>query len=330
MSVSSIAAIFSVAPDLAEAHRVLDLEIEALRELNATLNDDFVKAVDCLDQLKGRVVVTGMGKSGHIARKIAATLASTGTPAIFVHPAEASHGDLGMVTSDDAVLALSNSGETSELSHILRYVKGHGIPLIALTSIAHSTLAHAADICLCLPEIKEACPIGLAPTTSTTMMLAMGDALACVLLKRKNFSADDFGKFHPSGALGKRLLTVQDIMLVGEDMPTVAAGVSMGEAIIEMSQKGKGCVGVVDPTQQLLGVITDGDIRRHMASDLMVRPVSEIMTTGPKTIHKNALIVEAVAVMNQQGITGLFVCEKDSTTPQLAGFVHLHDCLRVC
>ncbi len=328
MSASATAKIIPLSDDLNEAQRVLRLEAESLQDLAASLDHSFVKAVECLDSIKGRVIVTGMGKSGHIARKIAATFASTGTPAIFVHPAEASHGDLGMVTDQDAVIAFSNSGETAELSHIIRYTRRYQIPLVAVAGDAKSTLAQAADITIKLPKLQEACPIGLTPTTSTTVMLALGDALACALLTRKNFSVQDFGKFHPSGSLGRRLMTVQDIMHAGDQLPVVEVTASVGDALLVITEKSLGCVGIIDEQRELIGMITDGDLRRHMCSDILERNVTEIMSPAPKTIRPNALVVEAIAEMNQHSITGLFVASADVNQKQVMGFVHVHDCLR--
>ncbi|MEN8236271.1 MAG: KpsF/GutQ family sugar-phosphate isomerase [Pseudomonadota bacterium] len=324
MSMSTAARVIPISDDLDEARRVLKLEAAALLDSASSLDQSFVEAVGCLDLIQGRIVVTGMGKSGHIARKIAATLASTGTPAIFVHPAEANHGDLGMITSQDAVIAFSHSGETAELSHIIRYTRRYQIPLLAVAGDANSTLAQSADITIKLPELQEACPIGLAPTTSTTVMLALGDALACALLTRKNFSAQDFGIFHPSGSLGRRLLTVCDIMHTGDKLPIVDMATVVSKALLVITEKSLGCVGIVDATRKLIGVITDGDLRRHMGSDLLERNVTQIMSPTPKTIRPNALVVEALAEMNQHGITGLFV----ASASEVLGFVHVHDCLR--
>lgn len=328
---SATAKVIPISDDLNEARRVLNLEAASLQDLAASLDQSFVETVDCLDHIQGRAIITGMGKSGHVARKIAATLASTGTPAIFVHPAEASHGDLGMITEQDAVVALSNSGETAELSHIIRYTRRYRIPLVAVAGDAKSSLAQAADISIKLPKLQEACPIGLAPTTSTTVMLALGDALACALLTRKNFSAQDFGKFHPSGSLGRRLLTVQDIMHTGDQLPIVAAHTTVSDALLVITEKSLGCVGIVDEAKELIGVITDGDLRRHMGSDLLERNVTQIMSPAPKTIRSSALVVEALAEMNQHSITGLFVAfssTRDDQKNEVLGFVHVHDCLR--
>src|SRR5262249_12242759 len=267
-----------------------------------------------------------MGKSGHVARKIASTLASTGTPALFVHPGEASHGDLGMIAPGDAVIALSNSGDTAELADIVAYTRRFRIPLIAMTRRAASTLAEAADIALIVPESAEACPMGLAPTTSTTMMLALGDCIAVALLERKGFSASDFQILHPGGQLGRKLLRVDDIMHVGAAMPLVSLGTVMADAILTMTTKSFGCVGVTDGEGRLVGIITDGDLRRHMSRDLLGEPVDAVMSRRPRTIGPRALAAEAVNVMNGQGrqITSLFVVDE---TRRPIGFLRLHDCL---
>ena len=315
--------------DLATAIRVLELEAEGLGALARTLDRSFGLALDKLAQVTGRVVVSGMGKSGHIGRKIAATLASTGTPALFVHPAEASHGDLGMITAADAVLALSNSGETEEMADLVVHARRFAIPLIAITAAEQSTLAQAADICLRLPPAPEACPLGLAPTTSTTMMVALGDAIAVALFARKGFSADEFHLLHPRGALGRRFLRVQDLMHQGDEMPLVAAGVRMADAILEMTAKRFGCVGVIGPAGELAGVVTDGDLRRHMAADILETPVAKIMTPTPKTIGARALAAEALGIMNARAITALFVVgEPGETGARPVGILHIHDILR--
>jgi arabinose-5-phosphate isomerase len=313
------------ADDIATARRVLAIEAEALSALSAGLGSEFVKAVELLENAKGRVIVTGMGKSGHVARKIAATLASTGRTAFYVHPAEASHGDLGMVTAEDAVVALSNSGETSELGDIVAYTRRFDIPLIGITAKAGSTLASAADVALVLPAIPEACPMGLAPTTSTTMMLALGDALAVTLLERKGFTAADFKVFHPGGKLGQRLLRVGDLMHSGEALPLVAAAAAMAEVLLVMTAKSLGCAGVVGEDGALLGIVTDGDLRRHMRSDLLALTAGEVMTRAPKTVGPNLLAAEALRIMNTKTITSLFVVD-DGLRP--LGVLHVHDCLR--
>jgi len=269
-------------------------------------------------------VVSGMGKSGHVATKIAATLASTGAPALFVHPAEASHGDLGMITAEDALLLLSNSGETAELADLLQFAKRRGIPVVGITGRAGSTLSEAASVALVLPEAPEACPLGLAPTTSTTLMLALGDALSVALLERKGFTAEDFQVFHPGGKLGRRLLRVRDIMHQGEGVPVIAAAAAMAEALIVMTGKGFGCVGALDEEGRLVGIITDGDLRRHMGDGLLRRAVGEVMTARPRTIRPAAFAAEALAVMNERKITSLFAIEDGRPV----GILHVHDCLR--
>ena len=315
----------SAALGLSAGQRVLRQEAEALLRLAGDLDSRFGKALDLLAQATGRVIVTGMGKSGHIACKIAATFASTGTPAQFVHPAEASHGDLGMVTAADAVVALSNSGETFELADIINYTRRWSIPLIAITSRGDSALGSAADVTLLLPNLGEAGSIGIAPTTSTTMMLALGDALAVALLERKGFSADDFRQLHPGGKLGQKLLRVADLMHVGKELPLIGEAAGMQEAILTITAKTYGCVGVMNPAGDLVGIITDGDLRRHMGDDLLHRLVAEVMTAKPRTIRPSALAAEALHVMNEKSITSLFVVE--DTKP--IGIVRLHDCLKV-
>ena len=313
-----------VAEDIAAAKGVLRQEAEAIGRLADSLDGAFLRALDILAAATGRVIVTGMGKSGHIARKIAATLASTGTPAQFVHPAEASHGDLGMVTSHDAVLALSNSGEVPELRDIINFTRRWNIPLIGITMKAASALGSSADVTLVLPKTPEAGALGLAPTTSTTMMLALGDALAIGLFERKGLSAEDFHEFHPGGKLGQILLKVGNLMHVGDELPLVDLEAEMSQALLVMTAKTFGCVGVTDARGNLIGIVTDGDLRRHMGPGLFDAVVKDVMTRKPMTIHANALAAEAVRVMNQRSITSLFVV--DGTKP--AGIIRLHDCLR--
>jgi arabinose-5-phosphate isomerase len=310
--------------DLAAAKRVLHQEADALRRLADSLDGALLRALDILAAVTGRVIVTGMGKSGHIARKIAATLASTGTPAQFVHPAEASHGDLGMVTSKDAVLALSNSGETAELSDILGFARRWNIPVIGITMKPESALGNAADVTLALPKTPEAGAMGLAPTTSTTMMLALGDALAVGLYERKGLSAEDFHELHPGGKLGQILIRVGNLMHVGDEVPLIGTDGAMSQALLIMTNKTFGCVGVVNATGELVGIVTDGDLRRHMGPDLLGEKVGDVMTKGPLTIRANALAAEAVRVMNERSITSLFVT--DGNKP--IGIVRLHDCLK--
>ncbi len=296
--------------DLEVARRVIRAEVGGLQGLGEALDGSFERAVAACAAARGQIIVTGIGKSGHVGRKIAATLASTGTPAQFVHPVEASHGDLGMVGSGDAILALSNSGETAELADIIAYSRRFEIPLIAITAGAGSTLCGAADIVLMLPPAAEACPMGLAPTTSTTMMMALGDALAIALLERKGFSSADFRLFHPGGKLGRRLLRVRDIMHTADEIPLVPFGARMAEAILVMTAKSFGCVGVHQSDGRLIGVITDGDLRRHMDESLLWRAVSEIMHRNPKTIVAGALAADALGMMNRFAITSLFVLEE--------------------
>lgn len=311
--------------DLACAQRVLRLEAAGLEALAQSLDEAFTEALDLLDGRTGRVVVTGIGKSGHVARKIAATLASTGTPALFVHPAEASHGDLGMIGPEgDAVIALSNSGETTELADLVAYAKRFHIPLIAITGRADSALAQAADVALVLPASDEASPMGLAPTTSTTVMLALGDAIAIALLERKGFSPDRFHALHPGGRLGRTLLKVADLMHRGEEVPLASGDTAMADALLVMTNKRFGCVAIVDGDGVLQGVITDGDLRRHMSPGLLDLRAAEVMTRAPKTIGADALASEAVGLMNENAITNLFVVEDGRPV----GILHIHDCLR--
>jgi arabinose-5-phosphate isomerase len=311
--------------DLDAARRVLRTEIAGLEALLDELDGSFTAATDILAGVKGRITVTGMGKSGHVARKIAATFSSTGTPAQFVHPGEASHGDLGMIAENDAVLALSNSGDTTELTDIIAYAKRFRIPLVAITSGNGSSLAEAAEITLLLPPSAEACPMGLAPTTSTTMMMALGDALAIALLERKGFSADDYRLLHPGGQLGRQLLRVVDIMHAGAMMPLVKRGTGMAEAILVMTAKSFGCVGVVDGAGKLAGIVTDGDLRRHMGDELLRSTVDAVMSARPKTIHPQKLAAEALGQMNALQITSLFAVDDDWRP---LGILHIHDCLR--
>ena len=311
--------------DLDVARRVIRAETNGLEQLARTLDATFSAALDLCMAARGRLVVTGIGKSGHVARKIAATLASTGSPAQFVHPAEASHGDLGMIGVEDAIIALSNSGETGELADIIAYSRRFKIPLVAITGGGGSSLAEAADVVLLLPCAAEACPMGLAPTTSTTMMMALGDALAIALLERQGFSSADFQLFHPGGKLGRRLLRVGDIMHTGDSVPLVGPAAAMSEAILVMTAKSFGCVGVRGDRGRLVGVITDGDLRRHMDDRLLARTVDDVMHRSPKTITPGQLAAEALGLMNCFAITALFVVD-DQGCP--TGFLHMHDCLR--
>jgi arabinose-5-phosphate isomerase len=306
---------------LATGRRVIRREAEALEILGAALGESFSAAVALLMAAKGRVIVSGMGKSGHIARKIAATFASTGTPAHFVHPAEASHGDLGMVAEGDVLIVLSNSGETPELADILAHAKRFRIPLIGVAGRAGSTLLRQADVAILLPQVPEACETGIVPTTSTTMTLALGDALAIALMEHRAFTPDHFRLFHPGGKLGARLLRVRDLM--HDNPPLVPDTLPMGEALLEITRRGFGVVGVTDAHGTLSGIITDGDLRRHLER-LMSHTAGEVMTPNPRTIGPEALAGEALAVMNSAKITCLLV----SDGPQAIGVLHIHDCLR--
>jgi len=310
--------------DLDVAQRVLKDEAAGLAAMADALDQRFVAAVDIMAATEGRVIVTGMGKSGHIANKISATLASTGTPAQYVNAAEASHGDLGMITRRDVVLALSNSGETPELSDIVAHTRLNTIPLIGMTGQAGSSLEKAADVALVLPPIREACPLNLAPTTSTTAMLALGDALAVALLERHGFSPEDFSALHPGGQLGRRFIKVADIMHRDDAVPLVEADLKMAEALLVMTAKSFGCIGIVDESGGLIGIITDGDLRRNMDRNLLERTAGEVMTSAPKTMRSESLAAAALRRMNEEKITSIFVV--DDGLP--AGIVHIHDLLR--
>ena len=321
-------ALTAAGSDLDVARHVLTTEANGLLALAATLDDTFARAVDRLAAATGRIVVTGMGKSGHVGRKIAATLASTGTPSLFVHPAEASHGDLGMIVRGDAVLALSNSGETIELADLVAHCHRFGLPLVAITAQADSALAQAADVALLLPEAAEACPMGLAPTTSTAMQMALGDALAVALLTKRGFTAQDFRRFHPGGRLGQRLRRVRDVMHAGDAMPLVGPATRMDAALLVMTEKRFGCLGVTGAEGRLVGILTDGDLRRAMGTALLSREVGEIMTRDPRTIGPDALADEALRAMNapERPVTTLFVVDAAHVP---VGILHIHDLLRV-
>jgi arabinose-5-phosphate isomerase len=314
---------------LASALRTITLEQDGLTALEAmlktTLAAAFGRAVALMGGAKGRVIVTGIGKSGHIGRKIAATLASTGTPAYFVHPTEASHGDLGMVTREDVLLVLSWSGETAELGAIITYSHRFAVPMIAVTSRDESSLAKASEVVLVLPRATEACPHGLAPTTSTTLQLVLGDCLAIALLEGKGFSASDFKAIHPGGQLGASLRHIGDIMHKGEKLPLVREGTVMSEAVVTMTEKSLGCLGVVDTRGRLSGVITDGDLRRNMGAGLLARPCADIMNRRPKTIGPEVLASAALEMMNAAKVTALFVVEAGRPV----GIIHVHDLLRL-
>lgn len=315
---------------LETARRVLNLEAQALAAMSAGLDARFDRAVLVLAGATGRVVVSGMGKSGHVGRKIAATLASTGTPAQFVHPGEASHGDLGMIVRGDAVLAISNSGETAELGDLVAHARRFGIPLVAIVGRAGSTIGRDADVALVLPPAEEGCPNGLAPTTSTTMQMAMGDALAVALLERRGFGPEDFRVFHPGGKLGARLQRVSDIMHGPEEVPLAPPGLPMAEGLVAMTAKHFGCLGIAGDDGRLVGVITDGDLRRALRSGLgdglLARPVSDVMTIRPRTIRPEVLAVEALRIMNEGAITALFVVDE---AQRPVGMLHIHDLLRL-
>ena len=318
-----------LAPNLPPAIRTLRVERAGLVALEDALMGEMGEAFDracaLIGEAKGRVIVTGMGKSGHVGAKMAATFASTGTPSFFVHPAEASHGDLGMIAPEDVIIALSWSGETAELRNIVFYSRRFRVPLIAVTSRADSTLAGSADVALIMPRVEEACPHGLAPTTSALIQLAIGDALAIALLEMRGFSADDFFKFHPGGSLGANLAHVRDVMHTGERLPIAPVGMCMNEALFIITQKGFGCLGVVDAKGRLVGIITDGDLRRHLADDIFARRVEEVMTPDPKTIGPDALVATALEILNSAAIMALLVVENRKPV----GIVHMHDLLRI-
>ena len=310
------------------ALRTLEAEGSGIAAIEAALRSDlgeaFARAADLIRGAKGRLIVTGLGKSGHIGRKVAATFASTGTPASFVHAAEAGHGDLGMITTDDVILALSWSGEQPEMKTLIAYAKRFRIALIAMTAEGDSTLSQAADVALTLPKAREACPHNLAPTTSSLMMLALGDALAIALLEGRGFTSVDFSVLHPGGKLGAMLKHVGEIMHTGAAVPLKPLGTSMSEALVEMTSKGFGCVGIVDPRGAIAGIVTDGDLRRHMRPDLMTALVDDVMTKNPKTIRGSLLASEALEILNASKITALIVTEASKPV----GIVHLHDLLR--
>ena len=305
------------------AREVIRIEAEALVAMQAALPADFDAVVARLLQVRGRVIVSGMGKSGHIAAKIAATMASTGSPAQYVHPGEASHGDLGMITDQDAVILISNSGETRELADIIAHTRRFAIPLIAITKKADSTLAQQADHLLQLPDAPEACAIGMAPTTSTTCTMALGDALAVAMMRLRGFERENFLAFHPGGTLGAQLLRVSSVMHTGAALPVVREATPMGETLIEMTAKGFGVAAVVEGGR-LVGVITDGDLRRNL-SDLMAHSAGEVATRNPRSIAPEALLSEALGVMNTHKISALFAVDEDGI---LRGLVHIHDALR--
>lgn len=306
------------------AVKTINYEIDGLRSILEVLDENYVNAVELILNCQGRVILSGMGKSGHIANKIAATLASTGTPSFFIHPGEASHGDLGMITKDDVVILLSNSGETKELRDIIFYCKRFEIPIISMVRRAKSELVNSSNVSLILSKAPEATKIN-APTTSTTMMLALGDAIAVSLIDAKNFDSENFGVFHPGGKLGAAFIRVKDIMRKNEELPLVKKDTKMPEILIEITSKRLGCTGVLDDNENLCGIITDGDLRRHMNQNFMEQKAYDIMTEKPMRISQDMLVVEALGLMNKKSITSLFVFEEE----KIIGAIHLHDCLKV-
>lgn len=320
----------SQSENIKSALRTITFERQGLEAVHDALSNGmgeaFEAACNIMRDIGGRVIVTGVGKSGHIGTKIAATLASTGTPAFFVHPSEANHGDLGMIARDDAIIALSWSGETAELKGVIAYSSRFSIPLIAITRNKNSALGKEATVCLELPTVEEACPNGLAPTTSTTMQMAIGDALAVALLESRGFSADDFGIYHPGGALGSKLTSVSEVMHTGDAIPLVAENTSMTEAVMTLSNKRFGCVGITDINGKLIGILTDGDLARNLDRDLQSLSVNDLMTRYPKTIKGSALVTSAMATLNSFNISALIVTDADNK-PE--GIIHLHDLLRI-
>lgn len=309
--------------DIKSAANTINSEIETICQLRDGLDQTLTQALNLMQQAKGRIIVTGMGKSGHIARKIAASLASTGTPSFFVHPAEASHGDLGMITEDDVVIAISNSGESKELVDILNYCKRFGIPLIAITKNPQSSLGKAGDIVLKLPDNGEACPLGLAPTNSTTATLVLGDVLTTCMIERKGFTKADFNDRHPGGKLGSILQRVSDLMHTGEEMPLLEEHAGMQSVLLEMTSKRLGCVGFVNSNGDLTGILTDGDLRRCLTPDVLEKTAIELMTKNPKTVTKDTMASEAMKIMHDKKITNLFVIEDKKPI----GVIHIHDLL---
>lgn len=311
---------------LAIMRDVLSQESDALRLLSRSLGKEVQEVVERLHRLPGRIILTGMGKSGHIARKIAASFSSMGAPAYFIHPAEASHGDLGMISADDGIIALSKSGDTRELFDIVTYSRRFGILLIAVCGKGDTRLAQAADITLTLPAVEEACFLGLAPTTSTVMMLGLGDALAVALFEYSGSSSESFGRYHPGGQLGQQFIRVGDIMGTGDDVPVCAADLAMDKVLLIMTRKRFGCVGIIDKKRRLLGVITDGDLRRHMRADFLRQSAGDVMTRDPHSITVHELVATAVRKMSEAEITNLFVTDEHNI---VQGIIHIHDCMRV-
>ena len=307
------------------AKQVINTENKGLKTLTNSINNNFVKAINILKKTKGRIILTGIGKSGIIANKISSTLSSTGSPSQFIHPAEASHGDLGILSKNDSIIALTFSGKTNELNDIFFYSKENKIPLIIITSKSNSNLKQISKICIELSNIKEACPLNLAPTTSTTAMLALGDAIAIVLMKLKKFTKKDFYSFHPGGELGKKLLLVKNVMHQGNKIPLAEEKILMNNVIIEMSKKRFGCVGVTSKNKKLVGVITDGDLRRHMKNNILEKTAGEIMKKNPKTINKEMFVTNALEIMEKNKITQVFIVQNNKPI----GILHIHDCIEL-
>ena len=310
--------------EIKTGRQVIDIEIKALNLLKNYISKDFVKVVNLLLKNKGKIIVSGIGKSGHIASKIASTLSSVGSPSFYIHPSEANHGDLGMLEKKDVVILISNSGETSELINLILYCKKLGISIISITSEPNSTLSRESNLNLLIPKNIEACPLELAPTSSTTCTLALGDALAVTLLKKKKFTESDFRELHPGGKLGQMLSEVKDVMKINLDIPLIVESKKMSYAILEMTSKGEGCVGVVSKKNELIGIITDGDIRRNMNPELLDKNVKEIMTEKPKTLSPNTLISKALKIMNEESITNIFITKQKKPI----GIIHMHDILK--
>ena len=310
--------------EIKTGRQVIDIEIKALNLLKSYISKDFVKVVNLLFKNKGKIVVSGIGKSGHIASKIASTLSSVGSPSFYIHPSEANHGDLGMLEKKDAVILISNSGETSELINLILYCKKIKIPIISITSELNSTLSRESTLNLLIPKNIEACPLELAPTSSTTCTLALGDALAVTLLKKKKFTESDFRELHPGGKLGQMLSKVKNVMKINHDIPLIVETKKMSYAILEMTSKGEGCVGVVSKKNELIGIITDGDIRRNMNPKLLDKNVKEIMTRKPKTLSPDTLILKALKIMNEESITNIFITKQKKPI----GIIHMHDMLK--
>ncbi len=306
--------------------KVIDVEIKALNLLKEYINKDFVRAVDVLNKIKGKIIISGLGKSGHIGSKISSTLSSVGSASIFMHPTEANHGDLGIIRKGDVTILISNSGETSELTNIILHCKKSKIPIISITSSKKSTLAINSNVVLLIPENVEACPLELAPTSSTTCTLALGDALALTLLKKKGFTSEDFHALHPGGKLGQALLRVDEIMKVGSSLPLITVNEKVSSAILEMTSKGFGCVGIIESkNKDLVGIITDGDLRRHMTKGLLEKNVQNIMTSKPLTLKPETLVSDALKLMNEKSVTNIFVTQKSKPV----GIIHMQEILRL-